>query len=220
MSAVSIALPRLFPHRHQPLSVPDLGRGHNARLLIHSRANLWASAICAGVMRLISGLILIQPPMHSCVDGFAQTAPVGTFQPNGFELFDMLGNVWERVEDCWNKSYKNAPVDGTAWTKGECDYRIMRGGGFESYRGYARAAARLGDGPDSRNQGTGFRVARSIRLLPTRASQEQAEKRYDSNAPPMMAVTLGEPVLMISPMAWICSSLNMAQVMLWCTDGG
>ena len=42
----------------------------------------------------------------------APRAPVGSFQPNGFELFDMLGNVWEHVENCWNESYKNAPARG------------------------------------------------------------------------------------------------------------
>ena len=45
-----------------------------------------------------------------------QTAPVGSFAPNGFGLFDMVGNVWEWVEDCYNDNYNGAPTDGSAWT--------------------------------------------------------------------------------------------------------
>jgi formylglycine-generating enzyme required for sulfatase activity len=45
-----------------------------------------------------------------------QTAPVGSFAPNRFGLYDMVGNVWEWVEDCVHPSYNDAPTDGSAWT--------------------------------------------------------------------------------------------------------
>ena len=58
-----------------------------------------------------------------------KTAPVGSFFANSFGLFDMHGNVWEWVEDCWHDSYVGAPLDESAWTTGgNCDLRVLRGG--------------------------------------------------------------------------------------------
>ena len=57
-----------------------------------------------------------------------QTAPVGSFRPNGFGLYDVHGNVAEFVADCWNDSYQDAPSDGSAWLQGDCSKRVLRGG--------------------------------------------------------------------------------------------
>ena len=59
-----------------------------------------------------------------------QTVPVGRFGANLFGLHDMHGNVWEWVEDCWNRSYAGAPSDGSAWRSGECSRRVLRGGSW------------------------------------------------------------------------------------------
>jgi len=61
-----------------------------------------------------------------------RTAPMGSFPPNPFGLYDTTGNVYVWVADCWNDIYDNAPADGSANTKGDCTQRGLRGGGFGS----------------------------------------------------------------------------------------
>lgn len=70
---------------------------------------------------------------HKCTDGYKATAPVGTFKPNDFGAYDMLGNVLEWVQDCWHGNYKDAPTDGAAWREqqgGDCNGRVFRGGSW------------------------------------------------------------------------------------------
>ena len=64
-----------------------------------------------------------------------QTAPVGSFAANAFGLYDMHGNVWEWVEDCFHDNYEGAPDDGSAWTAdGDCNSRVLRGGSWSTIR--------------------------------------------------------------------------------------
>ena len=80
----------------------------------------------------------------TCDDGHAHTAPVGSFGANGFGLHDVMGNVWEWVEDCWHDSYRGAPSDGRAWTiGGDCDFRVLRGGSWLNGAGLLRSAVPL-----------------------------------------------------------------------------
>ena len=89
--------------------------------------------------------------------------PVGSFPPNKFSLYDMHGNVWEWVEDCWHKYYLDAPVNGSAWTSGNaCDVRVLRGGSWNNRPRSVRAASRGWNETWDRNNDDGFRVARTL----------------------------------------------------------
>jgi sulfatase modifying factor 1 len=99
--------------------------------------------------------------VHNCKDGFAYTAPAGSYKANSFGLHDMLGNVWEWVEDSYHKSYQGAPVDGSAW-QGDGKKRVLRGGSWYDAPRYVRAAGRDKAVPASRYDNIGFRVARML----------------------------------------------------------
>ncbi|MGD0762883.1 MAG: SUMF1/EgtB/PvdO family nonheme iron enzyme [Roseiarcus sp.] len=92
-----------------------------------------------------------------------ETSPVGSFKPNGFGLYDMAGNVWQWVQDCYNGGYSGAPSDGSAWTTGDCSAHVVRGGSWLSGPLMLRAAGRSWDATDVRSNGLGFRVARTLR---------------------------------------------------------
>jgi formylglycine-generating enzyme required for sulfatase activity len=92
-----------------------------------------------------------------------QTAPVGSFKPNDFGLYDVHGNVWEWCEDVWHDNYKGAPTDGSAWLLGEDDsWRVVRGGSWDSYPRSLRAAVRGRYSTDDRIDVLGFRLARTL----------------------------------------------------------
>lgn len=94
-----------------------------------------------------------------------QTAPVGSFKPDKFGLYDMLGNVEQWVEDCYRGSYDGAPADGSeAMMSGYCTYRILRGGSWRSDPQSLRAAIRDWIVPDHRSDTVGLRVARALNL--------------------------------------------------------
>jgi formylglycine-generating enzyme required for sulfatase activity len=101
-------------------------------------------------------------PLANCDDGHAYTAPVGTYRANAYGLHDMLGNVWEWTQDCWNTNYRGAPVDGSAWSAGDCYMRVVRGGSWDDVPMALRAAYRVGSPVVVRVYGRGFRVAKTI----------------------------------------------------------
>ena len=90
------------------------------------------------------------------------TVDVGSYAPNGFGLYDVHGNVWEWVEDCWNGSYSGAPSDGSAWESVECRRRVLRGGSWYSEPRFLRSASRLRVSAGNRDFHAGFRVARTL----------------------------------------------------------
>ena len=97
-----------------------------------------------------------------CRDRQADTAPVGSYRPNGFGLYDVLGNVWEWVDDCWNDGYEGAPSDERAWFGGDCSLRVLRGGSWFNVPDYLRSANRSRSQAGNRLNSLGFRLARTI----------------------------------------------------------
>ena len=89
------------------------------------------------------------------------TREVGQKQPNPWGLYDMLGNVWEWVEDPWHPNYELAPNDGSLWQSAEAGAgRVLRGGSWNDFARVCRSASRLYGPPDDRDGVIGFRCAR------------------------------------------------------------
>jgi formylglycine-generating enzyme required for sulfatase activity len=91
-----------------------------------------------------------------------ETSPVGSFKPNAFGLYDMAGNVFQWVGDCYHDNYNDAPADGSAWTNGDCNRRVLRGGSWVNAPRSLRAANRFGFSTVGRDDGLGFRLARTL----------------------------------------------------------
>lgn len=95
-----------------------------------------------------------------CGEDADKTSVVGNTQPNAFGLYDLHGNVWEWVQDCWNETYDSAPGDGSARTDGDCERRVVRGGGWLNYASELRSAVRMAQPTSIHFSSLGFRVVR------------------------------------------------------------
>ncbi len=96
----------------------------------------------------------------------SKTQPVGLKKPNAFGLYDMHGNVYQWVQDCYVDSHKDAPTDGTSVPEKEGCRRVVRGASWLSSSQDLRSANRISYSADDRNIFVGFRVARSV-VLPS-----------------------------------------------------
>jgi formylglycine-generating enzyme required for sulfatase activity len=98
-----------------------------------------------------------------CSDGYAGIAPVDAFPPNGYGIYDLIGNSWEWVEDCYLMPYPEGPLDGTAvQVEGDCDRRAVRGGAWISSLFRQRPSWRGRDPEGKQTFIFGFRVARDL----------------------------------------------------------
>lgn len=95
-------------------------------------------------------------------DGYWGPAPIQSFAPNPFGLYDMDGNVSEWIRDCWHGNYTRAPNDGSAWVNPGCVDRVLRGGSWGSAPEQVRSAWRRGVAATTRSGRVGFRVAREL----------------------------------------------------------
>ena len=90
------------------------------------------------------------------------TVAVSSFQANPFGLYNVHGNVWEWVEDCFHDTYSGAPTDGSAWTTGcSNNARVLRGGSWSGIPANLRSAFRGRYTPVIRYYSSGFRLART-----------------------------------------------------------
>lgn len=138
--------------------------GHQYRLLTEAEWEYAASAHSETNFSWGNEVGQARANCHGCGSQWdnLKTAPVGSFAPNAFGLYDMQGNVREWVEDCWADDYERLPADGSAYTEPDCMLRVVRDGAWNLPPIYLRSAARDCYHPGDQLNTVGFRVARTL----------------------------------------------------------
>ncbi len=96
-------------------------------------------------------------------DGYVkQTAPVASYNANDFGLHDMIGNVQEWTQDCWKFNYQFASPRGKAWTNGDCEKRVSRGGSWVDAPTMLRTSKRDWSTVNVKSSIGGFRLAQDL----------------------------------------------------------
>jgi formylglycine-generating enzyme required for sulfatase activity len=97
-----------------------------------------------------------------CNDRYASTSPVGSFEPNGFGLFDMLGNVSQITQDCYAYYISTATRRNSSTMIADCMERPVRGGSYQGLPKYETFWMRAWIPILGQHNATGFRVARDL----------------------------------------------------------
>ena len=91
-----------------------------------------------------------------------KTRPVAAGGKGTLGVYDLFGNVWEWVDDCWRADYKGAASDTRSNQSGDCSRRVVRGGGWSSGSAVVRASNRSAALDTTRSRSIGFRVVREM----------------------------------------------------------
>lgn len=105
------------------------------------------------------------PHENTAEDGYVGTAPARSFEPNGFGLYNMAGNVWEWAFDRWSSNYHIGDTRRNPIGPPNGGRRVMRGGSYLCHFSYCnryRVAARTSNTPDSSTGNMGFRCASDV----------------------------------------------------------
>jgi formylglycine-generating enzyme required for sulfatase activity len=105
------------------------------------------------------------PTENTCEDGFYGTCPVNAFPPNGFGLFNVVGNVWEWCGDWFSTGWRRGVSARDPLGPPDGEERVLKGGSYLCHASYCaryRPAARMGSSPDSTAGNAGFRCARDV----------------------------------------------------------
>lgn len=104
------------------------------------------------------------PKRNTMEDGFLSTAPVSSYHPNKYGLYNMAGNVWEWVSDWWTTRHSSDFVDNPQGPESGGD-KVKKGGSYMCHKDYCyryRCSARSMNTPDSSASNLGFRCAKSL----------------------------------------------------------
>lgn len=103
------------------------------------------------------------PEKNTEEDGYSGTAPVTSYKPNSYGLYNMAGNVWEWCEDWFSANYPLLQIKDNPTGPGGGDAKVIRGGSYLCHHSYCnryRVAARTANTPDSSTGNLGFRCVK------------------------------------------------------------